>query len=235
MLLWIFLQGEWWVSPHYGCPSDFMCGKIKPCFILCKYALKYLLSIGNMWHVHEWLKYNEICDCLWGSLAPSMHTFFCNAVVHEQYVHYTLRSLPLKQLVTLTHLSPLITTSAQDSHPLWTHLGIQISCLSSTTLNVLSLSKACTKAVPMTLTTSTHFTYKNLMTPRTSTSDHIPTWHVLFRPNKYVSITFVVLMKCYRMINTIHVCQENVKLSGRWFFNTWYVLVPTFCSNDILQ
>ena len=46
------------------------------------------------------------------------------------------------QLVTLTRLSPLITTSAQDSHPLWTCLGIQISCLSSTVLTVLLLSRA---------------------------------------------------------------------------------------------
>jgi len=79
---------------------------------------------------------------LWGSLAPSMHTFFCNTVVHRQYVHYRVKSLPLSQLVTLTRLSPLITTSAWYSHPLWTCLGIQISFLSSTVLTVLLLSTA---------------------------------------------------------------------------------------------
>jgi len=33
-----------------------------------------------------------------------MHTFFCNTVVHGQYVHYRVKSLPLSQSVTLTHV-----------------------------------------------------------------------------------------------------------------------------------
>ena len=137
-----FFRGMWWVFPHHGHSFEFAFSMIKTCFILCKNALKKLLSIGITWHMHEWLMYNEICDCLWGSLAPSMHTFFYNPVGHGQYVPYTVKSLPLKQLVTLMHLSPLITTSAQESRPLWTFLGIQIGCLSWTVLTVLLLSTA---------------------------------------------------------------------------------------------
>jgi len=46
------------------------------------------------------------------------------------------------QSVTLTCLSPLIKSFARYSHPLWTRLGIQISCLSSTVLTILLLSRA---------------------------------------------------------------------------------------------
>ena len=42
-----------------------------------------------------------------------MHKIFCNAVGHGQYVQYTVKSLPLKHLVILMHLSPLITTSVR--------------------------------------------------------------------------------------------------------------------------
>jgi hypothetical protein len=91
---------------------------------------------------HAWVNEVQRELWLWGSLAPSMHTFFCNTVRHGQYVHYRVKSLPLKQLVTLMCLCPLIMTSAQYSHLLWTCLGIQISCISSTVLTVLLLSTA---------------------------------------------------------------------------------------------
>ena len=180
-----FCRGRKWVSSHHGYCFDFACGMIKPCFILCKNALKYLLSISITWQVHEWLKCNEICDCLWGSLAPSLHTFFCNAVSHEQSVHYKVKSLPLKQLVTLMLLSPLITTSAWDSHPLWTCLGIQIGCLSSTVLIVFSLWKACTVAVPMKLTTSTYFACDILHTQKFNDTMQFNIW-----PHSHLTCTF---------------------------------------------
>jgi hypothetical protein len=135
----------------------------------------------------------------------------------------------------------LITTSAQDSHPLWTHLGIQIGCMSSTALTVLLLSTAlhhsCSHDINILHTLPVwHISHKkNLFTPRTLTSDLIPTWCALFRLIRYVNSTYVVLSYSYRMINTIHMCLVNVTLSDRWVFATWNVLLPTFCSNDIIQ
>ena len=171
-----FFRGMLRVFPHHWRSFEFAFSMIKTCFILCKNALKKLLSIGVIWHMHEWLMYNEICDCLWGSLAPSMHTFFYNPVGHGQYVPHTVKSLPLKQLVTLIHLSPLITTSARESRPLWTHLGVQIGCLSSTVLTVLCYQQHCTITVPMTLTSSKQCPCDTLHTQSFIHTAHFNIW-----------------------------------------------------------
>ena len=42
ILLWIFCRERWWVFPHHGCSNDFARCMTKPCFILCKNALKKL-------------------------------------------------------------------------------------------------------------------------------------------------------------------------------------------------
>jgi hypothetical protein len=117
---------------------------------------------------------------LWVSLAPNMHTFFCNTVGHGQYVHYRVKSLPLSQLVTLTRLSPLITSSARYSHPLWTCLGIQISCMSSTVLTVLLLSTAlhhsCSYGINILHTLPVRHT------SRTKIFSHHAIWHLTTFP-----------------------------------------------------
>jgi len=84
------------------------------------------------------------------------------------------------QLVTLTRLSPLITTSAQDSHPLWTCLGIQISCMSSTVLTVLLLSTAlhhsCSYGINILHTLPVRHT------SRTKIFSHHAIWHLTTFP-----------------------------------------------------
>jgi hypothetical protein len=59
---------------------DFECRVINPCFIAGNNVMKKFVSSSKMTcHMHERHRdpYKEFCNCLRGTVAPSMHKLFC--------------------------------------------------------------------------------------------------------------------------------------------------------------